>query len=253
MTYRTIGVLGGMGPAAGLHFARLLIDLNSSANHDAGHVPFILSSNPLLPSRVDAYLHGGRNPASAIAASLQVLHEQGADVGVIVCNTAHIYFDDIARHTTLPLINMVQNAISHVCENGNERGAVGLLGTTATVKSQLYAAALEARGVRVIVPNDADQEALSAAIFDSEYGIKATRNSPSERAYRTMATVAKKMKEKSGIDQLLLGCTELSLAIRADTWEGLDIIDPVKILARTCLRYAGIAATHERAAATQAA
>lgn len=253
VTYRTIGVLGGMGPAAGVHFARLLIDLNSSANHDAGHVPFILSSNPRLPSRVDAYLRGGANPASSIAASLQALHEQGADVGVVVCNTAHIYFDDIVRRTTLPLINMVENTASHVGKSSDDRGPVGLLATTATVKSRLYATALEARGVRVIVPNEADQEAVSAAIFDSEYGIKATGCSPSERAYRTITTVAKKMKELAGIEQLLLGCTELSLAIRSDTCEGLHVIDPVKILAQTCLRYAGIVTTHEDAAATTTA
>ncbi len=252
MTYRTIGILGGMGPAAGVHFARLLIDLNASANHDAGHVPFILSSNPRVPSRVDAYLRGGANPASSIATSLQALHELGADVGVIICNTAHIYFGEIARRTSLPLINMVENAASHIGKGGDDRGSVGLLATTATVKSRLYASALEARGARVIVPDDADQEAVSAAIFDSEYGIKATGYSPSEKAYRTIATVARRMKEKAGIDRLLLGCTELSLAMRSDTCEGLDIIDPVKILAQTCLRDAGIAPAHENenAAAT---
>lgn len=57
------------------------------------HAPFILSSDPGMLSRVDAYLRGGTNPAPAIAAALQQLRRHGADFGVIVCNTAHIYFD----------------------------------------------------------------------------------------------------------------------------------------------------------------
>lgn len=239
-----------MGPAAGLHFAQLLIELNASANQDARHAPFILSSNPGVPSRVDAYLRGGANPAGAIAAELQALQGHGADVGVIICNTAHIYFQEIARRTTLPLINMVENAASHACRNGNGANAIGLLATTATVKSQLYANALHACGGSVVVPDEADQEELSAAIFDSTYGIKATGISPSQRACQAIAGVASRLKDKTGISQLLLGCTELSVAVRTDTWHGFRIIDPVKILAGTCLEHAGIRLAQQPASHT---
>lgn len=56
MHHQHIGILGGMGPAAGLYFAQKLITLNSQARTDAEHVPFILYSNPQVPSRVDSFL-----------------------------------------------------------------------------------------------------------------------------------------------------------------------------------------------------
>lgn len=243
MFYRKVGILGGMGPAAGLYFAQLLIELNASANDDGGHVPFILNSDPAVPSRVDAYLRGGTNPSRPIAAALQALHDQGADFGVMICNTAHIYFNEVTSRTSLPLINMVENTSTHLLEHGHDGHAIGLLATTATVKSRLYARPIEARGGRLIVPEDADQERLSAAIFDPGYGIKATRTAPSEKACQVIADVATRMRDKAGVRHLLLGCTELSMTVRADTWQGLRIIDPVKILARTCLRHAGITPT----------
>jgi aspartate racemase len=247
MAYRTVGILGGMGPAAGLYFAQLLIELNASARDDAGHVPFILSSNPAVPSRVDAYLQGGANPTRPIADALQALHEQGADFGVVICNTAHIYFNDITSRTSLPLINMVENTVAHWWEHGQDGHAIGLLATQATARSRLYAKLVEARGGRLVLPEDADQERLSAAIFDPEYGIKATRNSPSARACQIIADVAARMRDRAGIRHLLLGCTELSLAVRAETWQGLCVVDPVRILAHTCLRHAGLSTAQDRA------
>jgi aspartate racemase len=246
MTYRKVGILGGMGPAAGLYFAQLLIELNASASHDASHVPFILSSNPAVPSRVDAYLRGGANPTYPIAAALQALHEQGADFGVVICNTAHIYFNDIASQTSLPLINMVENTVAHWWEHDHDSHPIGLLATQATARSGLYAKLIEAKGGQLILPDDRDQERISAAIFDPTYGIKATRNTPSAKACQIIADVAANMRDKAGIRNLLLGCTELSLAVRSETWEGLRIVDPVRILARTCLRQAGISTAQDR-------
>lgn len=66
----------------------------------------------------------------------------------------------------------------------------------------------------MLIPEESDQEELSAAIFDSEYGIKATGNAPSARACPAIATVASRLKERAGAQQLLLGCTEFSLADR---------------------------------------
>jgi len=238
MTYRKIGILGGMGPAAGVYFAQQLIELNVAADRDARHAPFILHSDPSHPSRVDAYLNGQASPASSIAQSLDALHAQGADFGVIICNTAHIYFREIAARTALPLINMVETAASHMMKDAPP-GDTGLLATNATVKSGLYARAVEARGGRVVTPTDADQEIISAVIFSPDHGIKATRTSPSDKAIRAVWGVMNRMREQAGVGRFLLGCTELSMAIPDDVCSGFEIVDPVKILARTCLHRAG--------------
>jgi aspartate racemase len=170
-----------------------------------------------------------------LIASLQKLKSLGADFGVIVCNTAHIHFDEIASKIPLPLINMVDNVAKHAGAMGLNGQKVGLLATTATVKSGLYARYFEGTDIELVVPSDKDQMLVSSAIFGTESGIKATGLTPTEKARRSLAVVANRLRKRSGVQHLILGCTELSFTIPTAVWEGFQIIDPVTVLARTCL------------------
>lgn len=235
MNHEKIGILGGMGPAAGLYFAQKLIALNTNARKDADHVPFILYSNTQIPSRVDSFLKQTTTPVPQLTASLQKLESLGADLGVMVCNTAHIYFDEIASKVRLPLINMVDNVVKLVSRMELEDQKVGLLATTATVKSGIYSRYFEGTGIVVVSPTDDEQMLVSSAIFDAEFGLKATGLASTDAARRILAGVADRMRKRTGVQHLILGCTELSFAIPTAVWENFQIIDPVTVLARTCL------------------
>lgn len=232
----TVGIVGGMGSAAGVYFAQQLIAQNLDARRDADHVPFVLCSSPAIPSRVDAYDRRGPSPAAPIIESVHRLALAGADFGVVLCNTAHIFFDDISDSVPIPLIHLVRNAALAAPLRPGSR--TGLLATSATVRSGLYERYFTGSGGSLALPDASDQEIVSAAIFDQDYGIKATGCQPSRAALEALAGVVERLRRSQGIDQLLLGCTELSLAIPADTWCGLPVLDPVKLLARTCLRRA---------------
>ncbi len=232
-----------MGTAAGIYFAQQLVALNASAASDSGHPSFILYSDPRIPSRVDAYLHQATNPAQAIASSLDKLADLGADFGVVICNTAHIYFDEFQRSARLPLINMIDNVARHVAQT-SPQAKVGLLATAATARSALYGRHLARSGVALVLPSPAEQELVSAAIFDPVFGIKATGNAVSARAQALLAEVACAMRAAHGIDSVLLGCTELSMAVPDEHWQALRVIDPVKLLARACLQRAGFDTLH---------
>jgi aspartate racemase len=235
MIHRKIGILGGMGPAAGVYFAQRLIALNTGAKKDAEHVTFILYSDPQVPSRVDSFLEKTASPAPFLTASLQKLELLGADFGVMVCNTAHIYFDEIATKVNLPLINMVENVAMHVTGLKLEGRKVGLLATAATVKSGLYPCYFNGCNVEIVIPTDKEQDLITSAIFESEYRIKATGMYTSDAAKKMLAAAADSMRKRTGIQHLVLGCTELSFAIPTAAWEGFQIIDPVSVLAQTCL------------------
>lgn len=241
MTRKKIGILGGMGTVAGLYFTQQLIALNASASQDSEHAGFILYSDPHIPSRVDAYLSNAVSPSTAIASSLDKLSLLGADFGVVICNTAHIYFDEIEQKVSLPLINMVGNVACHVART-TPGITVGLISTTATARSMLYPRHFASSGVSIAVPGDRDQERISASIFDPQFGIKATGMAVSARATEIIADVAIRMRREQGVDHIILGCTELSMAIPEAQWQGLEVIDPVKLLARTCLQQAGFTA-----------
>ena len=187
MSQKTVGILGGMGPAAGIYFAQKLIDLNATAKTDADHVPFILCSDHQIPSRVDSFLHRTQSPVPLLTTLLQKLASLGADFGVMICNTARIYFDEIAAEVDLPLINMVANVASHAASLKLEGRKVGLLTTEATVKSGLYTQYFNEYGIDIVVPSEEEQSLVSSAIFGSESGIKATGITASDTAIRILA------------------------------------------------------------------
>ncbi len=236
-----IGILGGMGPAAGTHFAQRLIALNTAARQDADHVAFVLYSETQIPSRVDSYLKNAASPVPRLISALRNLAACGADFGVMVCNTAHIYFDEIADAVDLPLVHMIESTANHVEHLPMSRRRVGLLATEATVKSGLYQRYFDASATEVIVPSDDDQALVTAAIFDPEHGVKATGMTVSDAARRMLAVAAYRLRQRAGIQHLVLGCTELSFAIPSTAWEGFQVIDPVNVLAQACLARTRIA------------
>lgn len=86
-----LGVLGGMGPAAGAYFAyrlALLTDVGS----DQEHLPVLLVNDPQIPDRSDAVLGRGTSPLPAMRKGLQFLEASGCSCAVIPCNTAHHWY-----------------------------------------------------------------------------------------------------------------------------------------------------------------
>lgn len=240
MKTTTIGILGGMGPASGVYFAQTLIELNVHATEDSHHPRFILHSDSQVPSRVDAFFAKKSDPVPSIVTALDELASLGATFGVIICNTAHIFFDEISLKTRLPLFNMIQSTASYAAHSSQSK-KIGLLATTATVQANLYQRYFDASDLLVITPREDDQALLSASIFHPDYGIKASGNIVSDKARQIIAGVAERMRKRTGVQDLLLGCTELSLAIPTCNWLGFNIIDPVRILAQRCLLEAGVA------------
>ena len=57
--YKTIGILGGMGPAATADLMMKIIDM-TDAKSDQEHIHIIVDNNTNIPDRTAAILHGGK-------------------------------------------------------------------------------------------------------------------------------------------------------------------------------------------------
>lgn len=95
MSEKVIGIMGGMGPEAGADLF-LQITKATHAKSDMDHLHIIMDSNPKMPSRQDAVLHGTESPVPAMINVAQNLVKAGADVIIIGANTAHYFYDDVA-------------------------------------------------------------------------------------------------------------------------------------------------------------
>ena len=234
-----IGIVGGVGPFAGLDLQRKILD-QTIATRDQDHLPVISVSWPgPIPDRTE-YLLGrvAENPAQAIVAQLRLLADAGATVAAIPCNTAHApaIFDviraGVARfERPLRLLPMIDETAAHLASCYPTIKSVGVLSTTGAWWTRLYPEALEPLGYRVVTPDEELQEKIvHPAIYDPDYGIKATGAATS----RARADLIRGIDYLRGLgaEAIILGCTELPLAFPESALDGVPLIDPALALAR---------------------
>lgn len=241
---RIIGVIGGMGPYAGLDLVRKIFDL-TEARRDQEHLPVALLSFPGRIRDRSEYLFegGGENPANALFDIAMQLEEIGAGVVGIPCNTAHAapIFDVLERRlaevgSSIRLIHMIRETASHIraAYQGIER--VGVLSTLASYRLKLYSSILADEGFESVVPDENVQENIvNRTIFDPSYGIKAQAHPVSLIARQSLLSAIDQLK-KEGAQAIVLGCTELPLAIPEDEIDSIPVIDPTEVLARALIR-----------------
>lgn len=239
----TIGIVGGVGPAAGLDLCSKITS-NTLANCDQDHLNFLLGSYPgEITDRTEFLLgHTDLNPAYALAEVIKLLDTAGCKVAGIPCNTAHAQpiFSEITEcmkrdGCQIRLLHMIQEVANFLRRLGGIQ-TVGVLSTTGSWKTRVYPDVLEPLGFSVVVPSERTQfEAVHEAIYDRSYGVKAQANPVSDRAKQAFALAIEELKA-NGAQAVILGCTEIPLAITEETVSGLRMIDPSNVLARALIR-----------------
>ncbi len=240
-----IGIVGGVGPYAGIDLLKKVYD-NTIANNDQEHLDTVLLSLPSSINDRTEYIEGNikENPANAITKVLLKMESIGATVAGIPCNTAHYsgIFDVVQKllkenGSSLRLLNMISETVSFIHVKYPEISKVGVLSTTGTYKSGVYSNILKSNGYEVIVPTVEMQEKLiHPAIYDTSYGIKAFSNPVKQQAINNLMKGISYLKSK-GTEAVILGCTEIPLAIPQKEVEGMILIDPTNILARALINH----------------
>ena len=144
-----IGIVGGMGPLAGVYFQQLLIEA-TPAQRDQDHFQAVCFTNPHVPERMRSLAEdGGRRYADAVRASARLLVAAGVTHIAIPCNTAHARLAEIQRGVDVPIVNMVALALhALVAEHGHGQ-RVGLLATVGTIERAGLPGRAARRGARV--------------------------------------------------------------------------------------------------------
>ncbi|MCJ8272849.1 MAG: amino acid racemase [Psychrosphaera sp.] len=241
---KMIGIVGGMGPYPGTDLLQKVFD-NTLAQRDQDHLPATLMS---VPGRIvdrTAFLLGqvAENPAYAIFDVIRKLESVGACTIGISCNTAHApqIVDVVEKalldvHSKVRLLHIAKEVANAITADHPQIHTVGLLCTTGTVKTGLYSDILGAQGINVVTP-DAQRQAdlVHDAICNLDYGIKAQSNPVTAIATGKLLDAIKFL-QGQGAQAIILGCTELPLAINRDNAPGSILIDPTNVLARALIR-----------------
>lgn len=252
-----LGIVGGLGPYSHIEFERRLLEAALESGRVSSEQDFpewILSSIPQTPDRTESIRNGGGSPLPVLLASVRRLERReadgeiggGADFGVIVCNTAHYFLPRLRELSDLPLLDLVDEAVAFLAAT-HAGCRVGVLATTGTLESRLYHEPLASQGLHPVSlldleDGDALQERLvMRAIYGSgeagegvERGVK-LGGDPGAAAPR-LERAAGVLVERLAAEVLLVGCTEISMVLRAEELWGCPVVDSLEVLARRAIQ-----------------
>jgi aspartate racemase len=193
-----IGIIGGLGPAAGASFYKRLIEL-TPARDDQEHLNVVLISRSDIPSRVDHLAGRGPSPEFKLIEVARALQSAGATLLVIPSSTTHAYYPAIARAVAVPVVHLPREVAKYTVGRGWLR--VGLLVTQATIDAGLYQQVLHDR-----CDIEFGSDAIRKQVQDVIHAVKAGLSSD-----QLSATLDQILRNDcwDDCDGIVLGCTEL--------------------------------------------
>ncbi len=222
---RVVGILGGMGPAAGADFARLFVQ--ACAGHmralnipvsDQAFPEHWLAQVP-VPDRSAALESNDPGAVGKLAAL-------GATTVAVACNTAHAWHAALQqRFPHIEVLHVAREVARTLAARGVRE--VGLMATEGTYRAGLYDQALRQAGLACHTPLPAERERLMRGIYD---GVKVGNLA---LAHDCFSEVARALAQRHGVSTLILGCTEIPLVLRSvPGMDHLELVDPADLLAR---------------------
>tara|TARA_B100000035_G_scaffold12371_1_gene10357 strand:+ start:491 stop:1237 length:747 start_codon:yes stop_codon:yes gene_type:complete len=217
-----IGILGGMGTQAGLDFCNKLAILYRG-KIDQQYPLFLLYNKSNIPGRPESigvqtkkltnrFINKkSKKKYLSVLKSLingcRVLKKSKCKFIVIPCNTAHYWYDDLAKKINLPIINMPEEVFKFTKKNCKEKSSIGLLATEGTLNTGVYNRFFDKK-YKLIYPNKNFQKnSVNKAIKLVKMGNVKAANKIIKPAINDL--IKKKCKK------IILGCTELPIAIFA--------------------------------------
>lgn len=228
MHTKRLGVLGGMGPLATVDFLQKLIE-ETPATRDQDHIPVIVYSVPQIPDRPAAIVGQGESPLPHMLEGIRTLKNAGAQAVAIACNTAHYWYDELVQQGGLPILHIADAACKSFAGTAVKR--VGLIATEGTVAAQFYQSRFAAHQLDCLLSSTHDQETLVLP------AIECVKRNELAQAH-ALATPAARHLLDQGAQAIVLGCTEIPLAI---DYQSSDVtvhcIDATRALARACVAW----------------
>jgi aspartate racemase len=209
---RTIGLIGGMSWESTAIYYRLANELVRDRLGGLHSARVVMTSVDF--AEIEELQASGEwdRAGRLLAAEAVRLEDAGADLLVLCTNTMHKVADHIEAATSLPLIHLGDVTADAVRAAGLD--TVALLGTAFTMSQDFYRGRLESHGLRVLVPDEADQQLVHRVIYD-ELCLGQVR----EESRRAYVDVVDRLLAQ-GAEGVILGCTEIELLLRP---EDLDV------------------------------
>lgn len=247
-----IGVIGGLGNEAMVDLARKM-QLVQGADENS----YVFYGNSRLaykPHEVGQQWNPGDGPELRRRATAEhtarMMQLFGCGTVGLACNSAHELFREVMSGVPLTFVDMIYETARSLDGLGMK---VLVLGVDSLVNSGLYHRALGQYGVEAVSPSSANMVKVMSAIYDTGFGIKTAKITPESE--NLLCEVISEECERQGCGAVVLGCTELPLALTPESCarfkaQGsipgeLTVVDASAVLAQVLVNAEGKSVTFE--------
>ena len=236
-----------MGTQAGLDFCNKLAILNRG-KIDQEYPLFLLYNKANIPGRPESIGTQTKNLSNRFTNSkskkkynnvlrsllkgCQLLKKSKCKFIVIPCNTAHYWFDDLKKKIKIPIINMPKEVFNEI-KKVKKNSEIGLLATEGTLRTGIYNKFFDKK-YNLIYPNSNIQK------NSVNKAIKLVKMGDVKKASKVIKPAVNYLIKKN-CKKIILGCTELPIAIFAfKSFENIKkskiFLDPNLILAKAAMK-----------------
>ncbi|MEC3468798.1 aspartate/glutamate racemase family protein [Bacillus tropicus] len=213
-----IGILAGMGPKSTGPFVDTVVagcQTIYGAKHDMDFPHMMIYSCP-TPFYMDRPIdHEAMK--KAIIDGAQKLESTGVEFLAMPCNTAHLYFEELQRSLSVPILNIVDETLQAIPENTKK---VALLATEATVQAGIYQDGIIKCNIEYI-HHEKWQESINQII-------SCIKGGKIEKAHELWNVLVLQLRDE--VDTAIIACTDLNVVASE------DFVDSAQCLAKAVVK-----------------
>lgn len=215
------GIIGGLGPETTADFYLQIQQLAIENNLKSR--PFMMIGSVNVPYELEKriFLDGGdiTENLPLLVNTIKKLQNSGIDFLVMPCNTLHILVGNLTQEMTVPFINIVDETIKEIQNQGYKK--VTLLSTDTLAKSNLYQSAFAKNNIQYQIPNETDQQHLDILISRL---VNSQQTIEDRKFFNNFLRTL-----QSETDAIILACTDFHILVDKQT--DYKVIDTMAVLA----------------------
>lgn len=219
---RTVGIVGGIAPESTIEYYRQII-ASYRRHSPAEDYPSIIINSINLRRMLSLV---AANELAAVTdyllEAIEKLAQAAADFAVLASNTPHLVFDELRARSRLPLISIVEATCAEAEALGLKR--VGLFGTRFTMQGRFYPEVFRSAGIEVVVPDEAEQDYIHM-----HYMNELVNGIFLPDTKKGLLEIVDQLKERSHVQGIILGGTELPLILRDAEHNEVHFLDTTSI------------------------
>ncbi|MAG16066.1 hypothetical protein CMO88_03325 [Candidatus Woesearchaeota archaeon] len=214
---KSVGIVGGLGSKT---TARFYLKISDCFRENRKVSPKITIDNCAFPLELEEeIILKSKNEAKLLPflkESIARLNKAGVDLIVIPCNTAHLFIDELRKHSKAKILSILEEMVKEV--KRKNISTVGILATSKIVESGLYQKILEKEGISYVLPNKKSRKVLSKCILEI------LENKSNQKTRNKIKKVFQHLL-KEGAETVFLACTDLKLVLGKNIVKHIDSFD----------------------------